>query len=320
MKLHYLLLLLLCSISTKSFAAAPDSVFIFTYAIPQDPHKGIHIAYSADGKSWKAIGQDQSFVSSDFGSWGSQKRMFHPSVIKDGDRWYAVWQVNDNTNQFATTWSDKLSVWKPQDYPYVETPNVIAPMLSKRGGRFIVTYKTKDNKVYQVESSDFKKWSKAHEVSTYVSNEKKVKVEGTEHEGCITRAPWSLIENLINKGDATTLRNRQYGERIQNFFYSQGVDKFVDQYRVDGSLPEENEILQAGGFRKLRHSIGLVATTAAASVMCSHDKSKEFVDAFWKAEHKPFEDGYFDAYYDGLLRLFAYMHLSGNYRVIFPQK
>ena len=113
---------------------------------------------------------------------------------------------------------------------------------------------------------------------------------------------------------------RQYGERIQNFFYSQGVDKFVDQYRTDGSLPEENEILQAGGFRKLRHSIGLVATTAAASVMCSHDKSKEFVDAFWKAEHKPFEDGYFDAYYDGLLRLFAYMHLSGNYRVIFPQK
>jgi oligosaccharide reducing-end xylanase len=111
---------------------------------------------------------------------------------------------------------------------------------------------------------------------------------------------------------------RQYGERIQNFFYSQGVNTFVDQYRVDGTLPEENEILQAGGFRKLRHSVGLVATTAAASVMCSHDKSKEFVDAFWKAENKPFEDGYFDAYYDGLLRLFAYMHLSGNYRVIFP--
>jgi oligosaccharide reducing-end xylanase len=54
--------------------------------------------------------------------------------------------------------------------------------------------------------------------------------------------------------------------------------------------------------------------------MCSHDKSKEFVDAFWKAENKPFEDGYFDAYYDGLLRLFAFMHLSGNYRVIFPDK
>ena len=113
---------------------------------------------------------------------------------------------------------------------------------------------------------------------------------------------------------------RKYGETIQNFFYAQGIDKFVDQYRVDGSLPEGNEILQAGGFRKLRHSIGLVATTAAASMMCSHDKSKEFVDALWNAKHVPFDDGYFDAYYDGLLRLFAFMHLSGNYRIITPQR
>ena len=34
----------------------------------------------------------------------------------------------------------------------------------------------------------------------------------------------------------------------------------------------------------------------------------------------PFEDGYFDAYYDGLLRLFAFMHMSGKYQIIFPEK
>ena len=111
----------------------------------------------------------------------------------------------------------------------------------------------------------------------------------------------------------------QYGETIQNFFYSQGVNDFVDQYRIDGTLPEENEILQAGGFRKLRHSIGLVATLAAVSVTCSHEKSREFVDALWNAKHVPFDDGYFDAYYDGLLRLFAFMHLSGHYQIIFPK-
>ncbi len=111
---------------------------------------------------------------------------------------------------------------------------------------------------------------------------------------------------------------RQYGERIQNFLYSQGIDTFADQYRVDGSQPAENEIIQAGGFRKLRHSIGLVATSAAASVMCGHEKRKEFIKALWDAKHVPFEDGYFDAYYDGLLRLFAFMHLSGHYRIIFP--
>ncbi len=109
---------------------------------------------------------------------------------------------------------------------------------------------------------------------------------------------------------------RQYGEKIQNFFYNQGVDTFVDQYRVDGTLPADDEILQAGGFRKLRHSIGLVSTVAAASILCQHEKKKEFVDALWKARHVPFEDGYFDAYYDGLLRLFAFMHLSGKYRII----
>ena len=112
----------------------------------------------------------------------------------------------------------------------------------------------------------------------------------------------------------------KYGETIQNFFYAQGIDKYVDQYRKDGSLPEDDEILQAGGFRKLRHSIGLMSTLAAASILCQHDKKKEFVDALWNARHEPFEDGYFDAYYDGLLRLFAFMHLSGNYRIIEKNK
>ena len=112
----------------------------------------------------------------------------------------------------------------------------------------------------------------------------------------------------------------QYGERIQNFFYAQGIDDFVDQYRIDGSLPEEDEILPAGNYPKaLRHSIGLVATTASASAMCQHDKRKAFVDALWNSRHEPYADGYFDAYYDGLLRLFAFMHLSGRYGVIEPR-
>ena len=111
----------------------------------------------------------------------------------------------------------------------------------------------------------------------------------------------------------------EYGEKIQNFFYSEGINTYVDQYRIDGSRPEEDEILQAGNYPKaLRHSVGLVSTLAAASIMCSHAKSKMFVEALWNLKHAPLEDGYFDAYYDGLLRLFAFMHLSGKYRIIEP--
>lgn len=110
---------------------------------------------------------------------------------------------------------------------------------------------------------------------------------------------------------------QEYGNKIQNFFYSQGIDSFVDQYNVDGTTV--TELLDAGGYKKLRHSLGLVATTAAVSLVCTHDKSREFVDRLWNVKHVPYDDGYFDAYYDGLLRLFAFMHLSGNYRIIFPQ-
>lgn len=110
---------------------------------------------------------------------------------------------------------------------------------------------------------------------------------------------------------------QEYGNKMQNFFYSQGIDSFVDQYNVDGTTV--TELLGAGGYKKLRHSLGLVATTAAVSLVCTHDKSREFVDRLWNVKHVPYDDGYFDAYYDGLLRLFAFMHLSGNYRIIFPQ-
>jgi oligosaccharide reducing-end xylanase len=109
-----------------------------------------------------------------------------------------------------------------------------------------------------------------------------------------------------------------YGKRIQNFLFCRGVDKFEDQFNQDGTLPAENEILQAGGFKKLRHSLGLVATSAAASMMGTQNKSWKFVDELWNAKLEPYEDGYFDPYYDGLLYLFSLMHLSGNYRIITP--
>ena len=110
---------------------------------------------------------------------------------------------------------------------------------------------------------------------------------------------------------------QDYCRRIQNFLFCQGIDTFVDQYNLDGTHPDF--ILPAGGYRKLRHSLGFVATSAAASIMGTQAKSWKFVDAVWNAKLEPYSDGYFDPYYDGLLYLFSLMHLSGNYRIITPQ-
>lgn len=109
---------------------------------------------------------------------------------------------------------------------------------------------------------------------------------------------------------------REYADRIQDFFYSQGIDTFVDQYKTDGSQVEN--ILGAGEHQALRHSLGLVSTLAAASLAATDPKAKEFAARLWDSNHEPYEDGYFDAYFDGLLRLFSFMLLSGNYQAIPP--
>jgi len=110
---------------------------------------------------------------------------------------------------------------------------------------------------------------------------------------------------------------QDYCRRIQNFLFCRGIDTFEDQFNPDGTLP--GWILPAGGFRKLRHSLGLVATSATASLMGTQAKSWLFVDALWNAKLEPYSDGYFDPYYDGFLYLFSLMHLSGNYRIIRPE-
>lgn len=109
---------------------------------------------------------------------------------------------------------------------------------------------------------------------------------------------------------------QDYAKRLQHFLKSKGLNTFDDQFNQDGSAPDF--ILQAGGFKKLRHSIGLVATTATTE-MIHADKNADFIHAVWKAKLAPYEDSYFDPYYDGLLYLFSLMHLSGKYQVIKPQ-
>ena len=50
---------------------------------------------------------------------------------------------------------------------------------------------------------------------------------------------------------------QEYGHKIQNFLYDQGVDSFVDQYNVDGS--SVSEILGAGGYKVyVTHLVSLV--------------------------------------------------------------
>lgn len=104
-----------------------------------------------------------------------------------------------------------------------------------------------------------------------------------------------------------------YADKFQKTMASFGIDKFPDQFSLSGGEPQF--VMGAGGYQTLRHSIGLVATTAAASLMTDNEYSKDLVRHLWDSKLEPYEDGYYDVYYDGLLYIFSLLHLSGNYRM-----
>lgn len=130
------------------------------------------------------------------------------------------------------------------------------------------------------------------------------------------RVPMNLAMDYVWFGKDRAWQ-QQYARRFQGFLRSKGLTTFEDQFNVDGSRPDF--ILPAGKVKKLRHSLGLVATSASASLMSPAANRLDFVHALWQAKLAPYEDGYFDPYYDGLLYLFSLMHLSGKYQAIKPQ-
>jgi len=130
------------------------------------------------------------------------------------------------------------------------------------------------------------------------------------------RVPMNIAMDYVWFGKDKTWQ-QGYAKRIQNFLRSKGINEFDDQFNTDGTTPEF--VLPAGGVKKLRHSLGLVATSAAASLMITDNTKFDFIRPLWSAKLEPYADNYFDPYYDGLLYVFSLMHLSGKYQLIQPQ-
>lgn len=60
-----------------------------------------------------------------------------------------------------------------------------------------------------------------------------------------------------------------YGQiKFKTSLYSQGIDTFVDQYNVDGTTVAE--ILDAGGYKQLRHSLGLFTRRSSFTGYYAH--------------------------------------------------
>jgi oligosaccharide reducing-end xylanase len=114
-----------------------------------------------------------------------------------------------------------------------------------------------------------------------------------------TQSNWSVDWSWWAKDP----RERTLSDRTQAFFSSQGIDSYADQFTLEG-VPLSR-----------RHSTGLVATSAVASLAATRPVKDRFVDELWKA---PIPSGH-ERYYDGMLYLMSLMHASGNFRIWAPR-
>ena len=115
-----------------------------------------------------------------------------------------------------------------------------------------------------------------------------------------TASNWSVDYSWWHKEP----QERVLSDRIQKFLLSQGVDRFADRYTLEGKPLSE------------RHSTGMLATTATASLAASEGATaKAFLDELWKTQIPSGEQ----RYYDGMLYMMSMLHCSGNFRIWLPR-
>ena len=119
-------------INFGSLANEPDSVYLFSYATGKNNHhNGLHFAWSHDKVNWHRIGNEFGYLKSDYGRWGSEKKMITPYLVNIGGVWHCVWSLNEKDKVFAHASSHDLVDWGRQSYPKTENGNnVLRPVVN----------------------------------------------------------------------------------------------------------------------------------------------------------------------------------------------
>ena len=129
---------------------AQQKVFFYS----PNPGGGLRMA-AFENDTWNDVGQ---LCSSDYGTWGAEKKMYHPSICRAMDgSWRLVFQVNDRAPLFAASYSRDLVTWRPQDYPRVKGLRCLKPVVVPTGDAFSVYYLSADGSTHRLDAThDFR--------------------------------------------------------------------------------------------------------------------------------------------------------------------
>lgn len=208
----------------KAIQNEPDSAYIFSYATDKDHggQGGLLFAWSTDKDRWQTIGNNYTFVRSDYGTWGSQKKMFDPALyIAPDGVWHCVWSLNDKHDTFAYVSTKDLVYWGRQSYPHLHTgKNVLAPDITfdKATQQYVISWLSEENgktSAYRTSTTDFKKFSSPASipVSEKPNKAQTVSINGQSKTGNIHKVAWSVLDNMIKSQQLADYKNKQMDER-----------------------------------------------------------------------------------------------------------
>ncbi len=183
----------LCAINAWAQTDSLQRIFVYS---PGET-RGLHIAIQ-ENDAWREAGQ---LCSSDYGTWGAEKKMYHPSVCRASDgTWRLVFQVNDRAPLFAAAYSRDLVNWRPQDYPIMSTTKCLEPVVfSNPDGTFDIYYKSPQGKRWTSATPNFRDFTpdRASEISDDAWIPDTATVGGKLYEGNsfeISLMEWAAIE------------------------------------------------------------------------------------------------------------------------------
>ena len=149
MKFRIMLLFVAVSLAATSLNAQKK---VFFYS--PNPNGGLRMAV-LENDTWDDLGR---LCSSDYGTWGAEKKMYHPSLCRANDgSWRLVFQLNNVAPLFGASYSRDLVTWRPQDYPRVNSQKCKNPVVVAEGDAFKVYYQTANGDTRRISTdADFR--------------------------------------------------------------------------------------------------------------------------------------------------------------------
>lgn len=297
MKFLYYLLLALLIVAEPVQANPPDSAYLFSYASTRNGGRnGLHFAWSVDKTNWHAIGPDHAYVKSDYGRWGSQKRMVSPYLYQSKDgQWRAVWSLNETVNQFAFVSSPDLVYWSRQYYPYMGgSMNIVNPVIAYEAekDRYTINWQSNEGEQkghYRCHTYDFKTFSAIEPVSQPKVKDLRMEmtINGRAETGTLHRVEWSQIDKLIQSQQLSAYKRSLHDERMEDDARRfAGIKDLKATVVVDGSKPKAiSDMMMGIFFEDLNYAAdgGLYAELIQNRGFEYRLSDKEGRDASWTA-------------------------------------